>query len=186
MPLKPRHSAFVDQYLVDFSGTQAAIRAGYSAKTAAQIGSRLLRNASIATEIERRREKSAAKVGLTRERVLRETELIAHSNLTDFLVDSATGNVTLREGAPADAWKAVASISRTPGMFGVAVKIQLWPKGEMVKMAGKHLNVEGFGDRVEHTGKDGGPIQYEGMTTEQKQARLLELAAAAEARTKEG
>ena len=38
MPLTPKQSRFVEEYLVDMNATQAAIRAGYSKKTARQIG----------------------------------------------------------------------------------------------------------------------------------------------------
>lgn len=45
--LKPRERRFVHEYLVDLNGTQAAIRAGYSEKTAASQASRLLRKPEI-------------------------------------------------------------------------------------------------------------------------------------------
>ena len=40
--LTPRQARFVDEYLIDLNATQAAIRAGYSAKTAQPQSSRLL------------------------------------------------------------------------------------------------------------------------------------------------
>jgi len=43
--LTARQERFVDEYLVDLNATQAAIRAGYSAKSAHVEGSRLLTNA---------------------------------------------------------------------------------------------------------------------------------------------
>lgn len=46
-PLTPKQEAFVAEYPRDFNATQAAIRAGYSAKTAAQQGERLLRNVEV-------------------------------------------------------------------------------------------------------------------------------------------
>lgn len=42
MPLNPKQIRFVQEYLIDPNATQAAIRAGYSAKTAKQQGSKLL------------------------------------------------------------------------------------------------------------------------------------------------
>ncbi len=45
--LTPKQHRFVTEYLVDLNATQAAIRAGYSPKTAPQQGSRLLRNAVV-------------------------------------------------------------------------------------------------------------------------------------------
>jgi phage terminase small subunit len=47
MALTPKQQLFCDEYLIDLNATQAAIRAGYSAKTAYSIGERLLRNVEI-------------------------------------------------------------------------------------------------------------------------------------------
>jgi phage terminase small subunit len=49
--LTPRQTKFIAEYLKDLSATQAAIRAGYSAKNANVDGSRLLANAGIAAAI---------------------------------------------------------------------------------------------------------------------------------------
>jgi phage terminase small subunit len=46
-----RQQRFVEEYLVDLNATQAAIRAGYSAKTAASQGERLLRNVEISAAL---------------------------------------------------------------------------------------------------------------------------------------
>ena len=50
-PLTPKQDQFVKEYLVDLNATQAAIRAGYSAKTANEQGSRLLANAKVSAAI---------------------------------------------------------------------------------------------------------------------------------------
>ena len=47
--LTPKQKRFVDEYLVDGNATQAAIRAGYSPKTAYSAGERLLRNVEISS-----------------------------------------------------------------------------------------------------------------------------------------
>ena len=49
--LTPKQKCFVDEYLVDLNATQAAIRAGYSAKTAGSIGQRLLKKVEIQTAL---------------------------------------------------------------------------------------------------------------------------------------
>ena len=41
--MTPKQQRFVEEYLVDLNATQAAIRAGYSARTASQIGEENLR-----------------------------------------------------------------------------------------------------------------------------------------------
>ena len=50
--LSPRREAFAAEYLKDLNATRAAIRAGYSAKTASSIGARLLADAGVARAVE--------------------------------------------------------------------------------------------------------------------------------------
>ena len=50
-PLNPKQAAFVREYMIDHNGTQAAIRAGYSARTAAMQASRLLTNVNISKAV---------------------------------------------------------------------------------------------------------------------------------------
>ncbi len=51
MSLTPRQARFVEEYLLDLNATQAAIRAGYSKKTAYSQGERLLRNVEVAAAV---------------------------------------------------------------------------------------------------------------------------------------
>lgn len=55
--MTPKQEKFCAEYLVDLNATQAAIRAGYSAKTAESTGSRLLRNVNIKSHIALLRER---------------------------------------------------------------------------------------------------------------------------------
>lgn len=52
--LNPKQQRFVQEYLIDHNATQAAIRAGYSARTAEQGGAQLLRNIKVRGEINKR------------------------------------------------------------------------------------------------------------------------------------
>ena len=52
--LTPRQQAFVNEYMVDLNATQAAIRAGYSVKTAEAQATRLLRNVDVRNAIQER------------------------------------------------------------------------------------------------------------------------------------
>ena len=65
-----KQSRFVREFLVDLNATQAAIRAGYSEKTARQAGSRLLTNADIQAEVQRLARERQQNVELTAEKVL--------------------------------------------------------------------------------------------------------------------
>lgn len=75
--MTPKQSAFVQQFLVDKNATQAAIRAGFSAKTASSAGERLLRNVEIRNAIERGMADIASRLGITAERVLQERSRLA-------------------------------------------------------------------------------------------------------------
>lgn len=70
MPITPKQQLFVKEYLVDLNATQAAIRAGYSEKTAASQGERLLRNVEVAAYIKEQLNKRMNKVDITAEYVL--------------------------------------------------------------------------------------------------------------------
>ena len=61
----------VQKHLVDSNATQAAIRSGYSKKTAAEQASRLLRNVKVAKEIKQAKKTLTKKVSLNAERVAR-------------------------------------------------------------------------------------------------------------------
>lgn len=63
---------FVKEYLVDLNATQAAIRAGYSKKTAEWIGPQLLGKSHVALEIQNEMDKRSDQVGLRAEGVLAE------------------------------------------------------------------------------------------------------------------
>ena len=61
--LAPRQQRFVEEYLLDLNGTQAAIRAGYSARTANEQAARLLANVSVRSAIERGKSEVAVRTG---------------------------------------------------------------------------------------------------------------------------
>ncbi len=68
--LTDKQARFVDEYLVDLNATQAAIRAGYSAKTANEQGARLLANVSVQNAIRERQEVLKMKTEITQEWVV--------------------------------------------------------------------------------------------------------------------
>lgn len=68
--LTPKQQRFVQEYMIDSNATQAAIRAGYSEKTAQEQSSRLLSNVKVAKAIEDRLQKLSKKTLITAERVI--------------------------------------------------------------------------------------------------------------------
>lgn len=65
MALTDKQRRFVDEYLIDLNATQAAIRAGYSEKTARSVGSENLTKPDIAALIQEKQKKAAAKAEWT-------------------------------------------------------------------------------------------------------------------------
>ena len=72
--LTAKRQAFVAEYLVDLNATQAAIRAGYSAKTANEQGARLLTNVSVAAAIAEAQAERAEKTQRTALHVLKDIQ----------------------------------------------------------------------------------------------------------------
>ena len=70
--MTPKQQRFVQEYLIDLNATQAAIRAGYSERTAEQIGHQLLKKTSVAEAVASAQGKVAAKLEITAEKVLRD------------------------------------------------------------------------------------------------------------------
>lgn len=76
MKLTPKQSLFVDEYLIDLNATQAAIRAGYSEKTAGRIGNENVRKPVIQEAISERMKIRSERTEITQDRVLTDIELI--------------------------------------------------------------------------------------------------------------
>lgn len=88
--MTPKQVAFVQQYLVDKNATQAAIRAGFSAKTASSAGERLLRNVEVCAAIERGMADIAGRLGITAERVLLERSRLAFLDVRKLFRDDGS------------------------------------------------------------------------------------------------
>jgi phage terminase small subunit len=69
-PLTPKQQMFVREYLIDLNGTQAAIRAGYSAKTARQIAEETLSKPYIIEAVQAGMDRRAKKINLTGDDIL--------------------------------------------------------------------------------------------------------------------
>jgi len=94
--LNPKQQRFVVEYLVDLNATQAAIRAGYSPKTAGVQAFDLLKKPEIAAAIERQRNVHAKSTGLTVERVLQEAMRLAFFDIRK-LADSEGNPIPISE-----------------------------------------------------------------------------------------
>jgi phage terminase small subunit len=82
--LTPKQRKFCSEYVVDLNATQAAIRAGYSAKTARSQASDLLTKPDIQEGIREAQKALASTLSITPEKVLKEWGNIAFANMQDF------------------------------------------------------------------------------------------------------
>lgn len=83
--ISAKQELFVDEYLIDLNATQAAIRAGYSPKTAEQQGSRLLSNVKVKGRVAEKMAERSKRCGINQDRVLQELARIAFVNPADVI-----------------------------------------------------------------------------------------------------
>lgn len=69
--LRERQKRFVEEYLVDLNATQAAIRAGYSEKTAMEQGYQLLQKTSVQKAIKEAQNKRLERIQISQDEVIR-------------------------------------------------------------------------------------------------------------------
>jgi phage terminase small subunit len=168
MALTAKQKRFCEEYLIDLNATQAAIRAGYSPKTAEQTASRLLRNVKVQEYIAKRQKELSRSTEITQERVIKELALIAFSNNADYahvvekkmqveaggtLVDVLdedgkpvmyrTVEPVLTEELTEEQKRALAVIKK--GRDGLEVKS--CDKVKALELLGKHLGI--FTDKIE-------------------------------------
>lgn len=82
--LTAKQQRFCDEYLIDLNATQAAIRAGYSEKTACEQGARLLANVKVQHYLQKRKKERVERTEITQDMVLYELANIAFSNAADY------------------------------------------------------------------------------------------------------
>lgn len=83
--MEPRQERFVEEYLVDLNATQAAIRAGYSEKSARQMGAENLSKPSIQAAIAQAQQERAERTGITADRALREAWNVAIADARELV-----------------------------------------------------------------------------------------------------
>lgn len=178
--LTPKQAAFVREYLVDLNATQAAIRAGYSEDTAKSIGSENLTKPVIAAAIQEAMDYRAERTGITADKVLSHLARIGFADIRQIFTES--GSLKDIASLPDDVAVAVQSVevitrnSSDEDESGNREiehvhRIKLADKKGALELLGKHLTL--FADRIEHTGKDGGPIQTEELNEREIGRRIL-------------
>jgi len=143
-PLTPKQQRFVDEYLVDLNATQAAIRAGYSPRTAYQQGHETLKKPEVAAAIQARREELSRATGITVERVLKEMAAIAFSDVRElFHEDGSMKAVHELPDSLAPGIASVEMVSYTPpsedAVPEITKKVRLWDKPKALERLLEHL-----------------------------------------------
>ena len=142
MALTPKQQRFVDEYLIDLNATQAAIRAGYSERTAGQQGDRLLKNVQVASAVQSSMDARSAKTEITAEYVLEGIKEIAERCLQ---------RVPVMVGRGEDRQQLIDEEGRHVWTFDAS------GANKAFENLGKHLKL--FTEKHEHSGPDGGPIE---------------------------
>jgi phage terminase small subunit len=133
--MTPKQQRFVEEYLIDLNATQAAIRAGYSADTARQIGSENLSKPDIADAIAEAAAKRAEQAGIDAAYVLRQAVKLHERCMqeVDPILDRRGQQIRDDTGNPLFEFNALGA-------------------SKALELVGKHVDVQAFKDKIEHSG----------------------------------
>lgn len=137
--LNKRQSRFIEEYLVDFNATRAAIAAGYNNKTATSQASRLLKKPEIQKALASRQKDLSEKIHVTQEAVVQELAAIGFSNLFDYL-SLAGQEIKLQDlsALSPEKQRALASLRNT----NAGVEVKTHDKIRALELLIKYLNLD--------------------------------------------
>jgi phage terminase small subunit len=139
--LNEKQQRFVDEYLIDLNATQAAIRTGYSAKTADVQGSRLLANVKVQQAISVAMAERSKRTGVNQDRVVLELAKVAFVKMTDIVDEYGR----IRSDASSDDLSCIESMkyksSDTDTGSSVEREVKLSSKLKALELLGKHLGM---------------------------------------------
>lgn len=145
-----KQKIFADEYLIDLNATRAYRKAYPSVKrdeTAAQAGSRMLRNVKVAAYIQERMQERQKRTEITQDRVLQELAAIAFAKATDY-AEVKDECVKIKDTKDLDEQQTRAIAGIKEGKFGIEVKLN--DKEKALELLGRHLGM--FKDKVEVSG----------------------------------
>ncbi len=167
MPDKPRkltakQELWCLEYLEDLNATAAAKRAGYSEKTARQMGSENLSKPALTAYIQQNMNKRADRTGITQDRVLQEMALIAFGDVRGLFDEN--GNLRPIHELDEDTARAIAgfevvAVKDKDGDIEYVKKVKTVDKVRGLDMLAKHLQM--FTETHVHSGPGGAPIKFE-------------------------
>ena len=137
--LTEKHATFVQEYLIDLNATQAAIRAGYSQRTAEQQGLRLLRNARVKESVQKAMQERNQRVEISQDRILEELARIAFGDLRDAVTWGPDG-VSLKNSASLteDQAAAISEVGETVTKEGGSTRIKRHDKVKAIELLMRH------------------------------------------------
>ena len=159
--LTAKQAAFVEEYLIDLNATQAAIRAGYSAKTANEQGCENLTKPNISAAIAEAKDARSERTEITQDRVLQELARLGFSDLRNVLTSG--GSLLNPQDWDDDTAASISSVEvvTNSGEHGTdkdgnkiverTHKIKVWDKNSALEKLGKHLGM--FPNKYEHSGQ---------------------------------
>lgn len=156
--LEPRQERFCQEYVKDLNGTQAAIRAGYSPKTANEQSSQLLARLNISARVKELQAVVAEQAQVDAVQILRELSRLGYTDLRGLYKEDGTikdPKDWSDEIAHAVAGVEVTELFEGSGAdrtwIGYTKKVKFWDKTKALELLGKHKKL--FTDKVEHSGK---------------------------------
>jgi len=139
--LTEKQQRFVEEYLIDLNATQAAIRAGYSAKTADQQGSRMLANVKVQQAVSEAMAKRSKRTGVNQDRVVLELARIAFVKMTDIVDDEGR----IKQDANDDDLACIESVkyksSESDTGSSEEREVKIGSKLKALELLGKHLGM---------------------------------------------
>lgn len=154
--LAPQQQRFCEEYLVDLNGTQAAIRAGYSVRTAQEQASRLLSNVMVQAEVERLAAARSQRTQITADRVLQEIARLAFVDVRKLFDGNRLKDLSALDDDTAAALASVEIdelyeyVDGHRHSIGQTKKVKVWNKTENLKLLAQHLRL--LVERHEHSG----------------------------------
>ena len=152
-PLSPRTERFCEEYIIDLDMKNAAIRAGYSPKSAGAQAWRLLQDPRVQGEVQWLMNKRSARMEVTADTVINEIAKSGFSNIQHLFDEE--GRLKNIQDLPPSVAASIASIEVVTKEItekGDVVdveyihKIKMWDKTGSLRDLGKHLEL--FTDKV--------------------------------------
>ena len=175
-PLLKTEQRFADEFLLDLNQTKAAIRAGYSPKSAANTATHLMKQPNVAAYIARKLAEQSTRTGIEFERNMRELARIAFVNPLRVM-DPLTGNVVV---ASDDDAAAIAGIKHKPGEWGIEREIKFHAKDKALDLILKYGRISAEFEQKMAIEREKLAIQREQLEIEKRRVAIQEAVAAQE------